>query len=201
MTSVPDEFWYSRYLPRAAFVYRNHSVLFNTAVLMQEGKISIPADYRRMIEFAYGEPGPGSPFFANYEEFMGIIKGSIANYKRVVLDPETCYGCSLASEFSDSQWEAVQRATTRETDERTVQCLLLQEFDGKTIPLSGNPETSTVAVKKKNAVGITETAYEHGKWQYVVKLLMTKATDDDGNECWNNKNGLRYSRTRGLEYV
>ena len=201
ITADPKEDWYSAYFPRASFVYRDHNVLFNTAMMMQGGTMSVPVDYRRMIEYAYSEPEKGSPFYENHKEFHGIIKGSIANYRRIVLDPNMCYGCSLASEFSDSQWDAIQRATTRETDDRTVQCMLVCE-DGETIkPISGDPETSLVAVKRKNARGIDIPHNNYGKWASIVKVLMFKKVDGSGVEYWMNDGGLKYSSTRGLEYV
>lgn len=201
MTDHPDSDWYSSYLPRASYVYRDHSVLYNTAVLVGEGRIAIPSDYRRMIEFAYQDPDGDSPFFNNHLEFISIVRCSEALYKNIVLDPDSCYGCSSSEEFMDSQWDGIQRATTRQSDDRTVQCMLIFEEDGKLRPISGNPETSIVIVKSRYVTVDDCDLYDYGKWRFVRKLLVQRMVSTDGRVYWMNGRGIRYDNVRGLEYV
>jgi CRISPR-associated endonuclease/helicase Cas3 len=55
LTMHPDEEWYSRLFPRAAFVYPRHGQLWLTALLLaQAGGFRIPDDARRLIEGVYG---------------------------------------------------------------------------------------------------------------------------------------------------
>ena len=201
MTDYPNFDWYSVYLPRASYVYRDHSVLYNTAVLINEGSISIPSDYRRMIEFAYQNPTEDSPFFKNHEEFISIIRCSEALYMNSILEPDSCYGCSLSEEFIDSHWDAIQRATTRQSDNRTVQCMMICKEGGKFRPISGVPETSVVAVKSRYARIDDCDVYNENKWRFVRKLLVQRMISTDGIVYWVNDRGIRYDSVRGLEYV
>ena len=58
-----DEKWFSRAFPRAAYVYRNHALLWLTAKVLEEvGAISSPEGLRALVESVYGqEVGKGIP--------------------------------------------------------------------------------------------------------------------------------------------
>ena len=189
-------------MEKSSFVYCDHSVLYNTAKLMSGGTIAVPEDYRKLIESAYLEPSIDSPFYENHCEYQESVLGSTASFRRVILEPDQCYGCSLAEDFIDNQWDAVERAITRESDDRTVQCILLEMDEDKLVPLSGNPETSIITLKRK-IVGDEEPdgIYDYGKWKYIRKVVMEKRTDSDGQSYRSMDGRLKYTKEKGAEYV
>lgn len=196
-----DENWYSDYFTRAGYVYTDHCMLYNTALLMSRPKISIPADYREFIEFAYSEPDENSPFLENHRKFRESCSASVSNSQRVILDPDLGYGNSLSEEFTDNQWDAIEKATTRETDDRTVQCLLMVEGENGPAPISGSLETSLITLKKKYVPSPeTDDCLYYGKWRYTGKLKLDLVSDGKGNQYWVAP-GIRYSRRKGAEYV
>src|SRR5690606_42061699 len=60
----PAADWFKAAFPKAASVYAHHGQLWLTARLLQEGRFSMPADARRMIETVFGDESgmpTGSP--------------------------------------------------------------------------------------------------------------------------------------------
>lgn len=195
------EDWFAKFLPRAAYVYPDHSVLHNTAILMSRDRISIPSDYRDFIEFAYSEPSPDSPFRRTHEEHLKNCSISDSNSRRVMLDPDTGYGCSLSEEFTDNQWDAIERATTRENDDRTAQCILMVDSPDGPTPISGRPETSLITLRKRLVPSPEDGGpWDYGRWRFVGRMIMKEQIDEEGKVFWTAP-GLRYTRDRGAEYV
>lgn len=191
--------WYGSFFKRASFVYQDQYVLHRTAELMIESSISIPGDYRRMVEYAYSEPDPSDPFYSSHEAVHKKSKLSALEANSEVLNPDVGYGRSKDPDYIDDLWEAYDNITTREDDGRTVQCVLVTRVGTGYRPLSGDPETSMVALKR-NAVGDCE-AYGEGRWSFVRRVIMDESVSDDGSLCWTYGGRIIYTKERGAEYV
>lgn len=202
MNGSISEDWYRSYFDNAAYVYKNHYVLFRTAELMQRSSIDIPSDYRDMIEYAYAEPPTDSPFLSNYNNFMEAASGSGIRSQRQVLDPAEGYGCSIETLYKENPWETLEEILTREKDDRTYQCMLIECNGSEKVALSGNPETSLIKIKKKYVPDEKEEdLYEFGKWKYIRKIHLIKQVSSNGHYLWISKSGVKYTQEMGAEYV
>ncbi len=191
------EDWYYSYLPKASFVYRNHYSLWRTAELMTKGVVNIPNDYRQMIEYAYSVPEDSDPLFKRYKEYNEEKIRSRSNSEYASLDPMKMYGCQ--HELRDDSITNADEPSTRETDGRTLDCILLAEEDGKHVPISGNPQTSVVSIKRKYVPDHSDE-FDYGKWKYYGKIVLRKSFIS-GKETYSSGTGIEYTKEKGVRYV
>jgi len=126
----PDERWYSRLFPLAAYVYPKHGQLWLTASLLAtKGGFRIPDDARDLIEGVYGDEaqvGIPAPLASSEIRAAGRESGDRSLALMTELSPGGGYARGL-----DGVWPDEERARTR-LGEPTVE-LTLARWDGSNI--------------------------------------------------------------------
>ena len=194
----PSSEWYSDRFPKASFVYRNHYSLWKTAELLMDRNVQIPGDYRHLVECAYSSPTKDSPFYENYRKFMKESMGSESSSSSLVLDLKQSYGF-VSEMFSTMGWEGDSVSVTREDDGRTEICMLTLEMDGRIVPLSGLPETSTIRLRRDMCGRSAENPFGR-RWAH-VNIVVLHEVSSDTFKGFSNGNHILYDNTRGARYV
>ncbi|CAK0779865.1 CRISPR-associated endonuclease/helicase Cas3 [Azospirillaceae bacterium] len=124
--------WYSSAFPRAAYVYRNHVVMWRSAeVLFRQRQWRIPEDVRTLVEAVYGE-----------DAAKGFSEALEKNYCQVIGNENAEAGIADANLLKlnkgyagqDSGWADDVRVSTRLGEESVIIRLARLDDDGQVIP-------------------------------------------------------------------
>jgi len=212
---APNENWYSRYFPRAAYVYPDAGQLWRSArVLNDEGAIRIPEGARDLIERVYGDAAESLPETLRQQtrevEQENSVDRSIARGNILHLDEG--YG----GVDSMGQWTDEEQAPTR-LGEPTTTLRLGRVEDGEVVPWAQEEQhpwrrselrirASKVASApsrrsdRQRAVGrAKKTMPDDGRWSTLVVL---EEQDDHWTGRARNDEGepvtLTYTAETGL---
>lgn len=187
----PSHEWYGDYFSKAQYVYRNHYSLWRTAVRLNNVVVSIPHDYRGLIEDAYSSPEPDSPFYSDYISFMNEVMCSTSKSRERMLKVDEGYGFST----NQSLWNQDDLVGTREDKDRTMQCVLVTLDGGRMVPISGDVESSCITLKKTVYVERANSNPFGRRWSYHTIVIM----NDEGG--FLRSGNMTYTREKGAEYV
>lgn len=196
LTESPTEGWYSDYLGSAAYVYRNHHSMWMTAKELAGRTVHVPSDFRGLIESAYSEPPEGSPFMANYREYIDESMGKAASSANIMLYLDQSYGFDGMFDRGSSDDDFT--VSTRDDDGRTETCMLLVRDKDGLRPMSGDYDTSLIHIRRGVPCMIAD-CHLGRKWEHVRKVQM-EPYERDGIEYFRS-GSMRYDDRRGLEYV
>lgn len=127
-----DENWFKREFPRAAYVYRNHAILWLTARTLQDAKqIDSPNKLRALIESVYGE--------GQDERLPEALTG---NYWECTGQAGAEHGIAKANTLhltrgyvrDGGAWDSDVRTPTRLDDDPHVTLRLALVRDGRVVP-------------------------------------------------------------------
>lgn len=127
LDAPPDERWYSRLFPRAAYVYPKHGQLWLTATLLAPaGRFRIPDDARTLIEGVYGTDAQAAipdALVSSEIRAAGKESGDRSIALLTALSPDAGYRRGM-----DGAWPEEERARTRLGEPTTE--LTLARWDG-----------------------------------------------------------------------
>ena len=124
--------------------------------------------------------------------------GSESSSSSLVLDLKQSYGF-VSEMFSTMGWEGDSVSVTREDDGRTEICMLTLEMDGRIVPLSGLPETSTIRLRRDMCGRSAENPFGR-RWAH-VNIVVLHEVSSDTFKGFSNGNHILYDNTRGARYV
>jgi CRISPR-associated endonuclease/helicase Cas3 len=143
--------WYAVAFPRAAWVYRNHALLWLSAIaLFAQGPVRVPEDVRGLVEAVYGHEAARTyppPLERNWIETEGTERAARALAATNLLSVVKGYGGDHPG------WDEDTRTPTRLGEEMTTLRLARVEGD-RLVPWCTDPEPhrawalSEVAVRK-----------------------------------------------------
>ena len=122
----PMDDWFEAFLPRAARIYQDHARLWlGLRLLMEQGRLSMPDDARRLMEGVYGDVEIPDGLMERHYRSEGERKGmaDLANYSALAL--RSYYG-----DKEGGRWWDEARTPTRLGDSIT---LYLARWDGEVI--------------------------------------------------------------------
>lgn len=184
----PAANWLKAHLPKAAKVYPNHAQLWHTARVLQEGRLSMPCDARRVIEAVYGEEvvaPEGLARIAQHAEGEDQSEASQGQQNSIKLDEGYTRG--------HIDWWA-EAATPSRLGERTSEVVLARWDGDRLLPWAAHDKPraawaySTLRVAQRLIATTAEPADParqqelqrvldelpgHGRWSVVLALELT----------------------------
>ena len=129
-TEIPDAEWYKRIFPKAAYVYKNTTILWRTKeVLKMEGAIILPERARVLVESVYGENPINAPecFIKDENEAEGekIAQEDTADFSKLFIEEGYCRESAL------NEWDEEEKVSTRLSEEQNI--IYLCRFNGEKI--------------------------------------------------------------------
>lgn len=177
--SAPAD-WFKAAFPRAAYVYRNHALLWLSArALFGRPEVRVPEDVRELVETVYGEDAQGrfpGALERNWIDADGEERAARSYATANLLQVEKGYGADHPG------WDADTRTPTRLGDETTT--LRLARTDGgRIVPWCDDPDPyrawalSEVAVRATRVRGVAERS-EHRDAAIEARRAWTRFDDD-----------------------
>ncbi len=176
--------WFSELFPRAAFVYKNHALLWLTAKVIEDrGAIESPAGLRALVEAVYGDDAPDNiP--------AGLDSSYWDDFARA--NAERSIGAHNTLEFDAGYirdggvWDLDHKTPTRINDDEQVTLRLARVIDGRIEPwahesLSGERwrawRLSEVNVSARR-IGSEAVPPEHARAAKEARAEWTRFEDD-----------------------
>ena len=155
--------WYAAAFPRAAWVYRNHALLWLSArALLGYASVRVPEDVRVLVEAVYGREAEGAfppALERNWIEAEGGASAARAIAQVNLLSVSKGYGGSA----DHSGWDVDTRTPTRLGEDMTTLRLARVEGD-RIVPWCSDPDPhrawalSEVAVRRSRVTDVSEPA-------------------------------------------
>lgn len=176
--------WFSELFPRAAFVYKNHALLWLTAKILEDrGAIESPAELRALVEAVYGDDAPDnipagldSSYWDDFAR--SNAERSVAAHNTLEFD---------AGYVRDGGvWDLDHKTPTRINDEEHVTLRLARVIDGRVEPWTQELASDerwrawrlsevTIAARR---IGSEAVPLEHAQAAREAKAEWTRFEDD-----------------------
>ena len=212
--------WYAATFPRAAWVYKNHALLWLSATaLFGRASVRVPEDVRALVEAVYSgaDPDCWAPpaLRGNVIKAQGEAQAARALAQTNLLSVTKGYGDSA----DHAGWDLDTRTPTRLGEEMTTLRLALFE-NGRLVPWCPDPDPhrawalSEVAVRKNRVTDVLEPAAaaalkrrEWTRYDEPKKLLllterqpgvwqgMVTSRDGETSVVYTRRKGLRFGAT------
>jgi len=176
-TDSPESDWYKRVFPKAAYVYKNTTILWRTKeILKKEKAIILPQRARALVESVYGENPIEAPecFIGNETEAEGerMAQEDTADFSKLFIEK------GYSRESALNEWDEEEKVSTRLSEEQNTAYLC--RFDGKELyPFYHGDfpwEMSSLKIRKGS---INEIKYDGGIAKEISRLKKKRKFRDD----------------------
>jgi len=176
-TDSPEADWYKSVFPKAAYVYKNTTILWRTKeVLKKEKAIILPCRARVLVESVYGEDPIEAPecFIGNETEAEGerMAQEDTADFSKLSINK------GYSRESAVNEWDEEEKVSTRLSEEQNT--VYLCRFDGKELyPFFDGDfpwEMSSLKVRRGT---IDDIEYDGGVAKEISRLKKQRRFRDD----------------------
>lgn len=173
----PEADWYKSMFPKAAYVYKNTTILWRTKEMLKKEKaIILPQRARELVESVYGEDPIVAPecFIDNETEAEGerMAQVDTADFSKLSIEK------GYSRESALNEWDEEEKVSTRLSDAQTT--IYLCRFEGKELypVFDGNFPWEMSSLKVRRGT-IDEIKYDGGITKEISRLKKQRKFRDD----------------------